>query len=44
MQTVKIYIKEDILNPAIPLFYAKGYSKVPMREIAETGHVFRDII
>lgn len=39
MQTEKEYVRKNILVAAIPLFYAKGYAKVPMRKIAEAAHV-----
>lgn len=39
MQAEKEYVKKNILAAATPLFYAKGYVKVPMRKIAEASHV-----
>ncbi|WP_302963405.1 TetR/AcrR family transcriptional regulator [Barnesiella intestinihominis] len=39
MQIAKEYIRQNILNAALPLFYAKGYSKVTIREIADDSHV-----
>ena len=40
MQAEKEYVRKNILVAATPLFYAKGYVKVPMRKIAEASHVF----
>ncbi len=39
MQAEKEYVRKNILAAATPLFYAKGYVKVPMRKIAEASHV-----
>ena len=39
MQIAKEHIRQNILNAALPLFYAKGYSKVTIREIADDSHV-----
>lgn len=39
MQIEKEYVRKNILAAATPLFYAKGYAKVPMRKIAEAAHV-----
>ena len=39
MQAEKEYVRKNILVAATPLFYAKGYVKVPMRKIAEASHV-----
>lgn len=32
MQAEKEYVKKNILAAATPLFYAKGYVKVPMQQ------------
>ena len=39
MQISKEHIRKNILQTAQPLFYTKGYAKVPMREIASKSHV-----
>ena len=40
MQIAKEHIRQNILNAALPLFYAKGYSKVTIREIRSNQPLF----